>query len=120
MWMMMRLTALAAALGLLAQAVLPAAHSWRVDSEETAYHARVHDVAGMASVCGDHNRGHRHHSDANCALCPLFVSARLAAAHNAAVGAPDFETPTAALAPLRAVFTVTAALCARAPPAVLS
>lgn len=85
-----RLGALGALFGLLAQAVLPAAHAWLVDAEEAAYHASVHDAAPLAELCDDHDRGHRHHTDADCPLCPLFSSARLAAANGAAAaGTPD-------------------------------
>lgn len=81
---------LGALFALLSQSVLPAAHSWSVGAEETAYHASVHEAAPRAGLCADHDRGHHHHSDADCVLCPLFSSARLAAAHGAAAaGTPD-------------------------------
>ena len=84
------LVAQAALAGLVAQSVLPAAHSWQVGGEEAAYHASVHDAAPRASLCDDHERGHHHHSDADCFLCPLYSSARLAALHGAGA-APDIS-----------------------------
>lgn len=76
-----RLPALAAALGLLGQSVLPAAHSWSVGAQEAAYHASVHEAAPRAELCADHERGHHHHSGADCRLCPLYASARLGPLH---------------------------------------
>lgn len=73
-----RLAALASVFGLLGQSVLPAAHSWSVGAEEAAYHAAVHAAAPRAGLCDDHDRGHHHHSGADCRLCPLYASARLA------------------------------------------
>lgn len=85
-----RLVTLSASLGLLGQSLLPAAHSWEVAAEESAYHASVHDAAPRASLCDDHDRSHHHHSDRDCPLCPLFSSARASALHGAcAAGAPD-------------------------------
>jgi hypothetical protein len=72
--------------------VLPAAHSWSVGAEEAAYHATVHAAAPSAELCADHERGHHHHSGADCRLCPLYASARLAPHHGlrpaAALAAP--------------------------------
>lgn len=116
-----RLGALAAAAGLLAQSVLPAAHSWRVEAEETAYHASVHDAAPQASLCDDHAGGHHHHSDADCPLCPLFSSARLAAVNGAcAAGAPAGvpSLPGVASGPCSSADVPGAPV--RGPPAVLS
>lgn len=82
-----RAGAFAALAALLAQAVLPPLHAWVVDASETAYHAGLHESAPRAELCADHDRGHHHHSDADCPLCPLFSSARLAAADS------GFRTP---------------------------
>lgn len=89
-----RLGACASLAGLLAQAVLPAAHSCSVARQEAVYHASIHDAVPQASLCGAHGRAHSHHSDVDCPLCPLYSTARLAAVHGAGTaGAPARLTP---------------------------
>lgn len=116
-----RLGALAALAGLVAQCLLPAAHSWQVGGEEAAYHSSVHDAAPRASLCDDHEREHHHHSDADCPLCPLYSSARLAALHGAgAAGAPDTTLPSRGVAVGPCPSANVPGAPVRGPPAVLS
>lgn len=116
-----RFGALAAVAGLLSQSLLPAAHSWQVEAEEAAYHASVHDAAPQASVCDDHARDHHHHSDADCPLCPLYSSARLAAVHGAcAAGAPDLGPSLLGVASGPCSSAVVPGAPVRGPPVVLS
>lgn len=116
-----RFGALAAVAGLLSQSVLPAAHSWSVGASETAYHASVHDAAPQANLCDAHRSDHHHHSDADCRLCPLFSSARLAALHGA--GAAPAPAVVAALLGAASGLVFSADVPGaplRGPPAVLS
>ncbi|TPW20510.1 MAG: hypothetical protein FD126_1607 [Elusimicrobia bacterium] len=113
--------ALAALAGLLGQSILPAAHSWHVGTEEAHYHASVHAAPSDARLCNDHQHGHHHHSDADCPLCPLFSSVRLAAVHGAcAAGAPSgtLSLPGVASGPRSSADVPGAPV--RGPPAVLS
>lgn len=116
-----RCAALSVLAGLLAQSVLPAAHSWKVGAEEAAYHASVHDAAPRASLCDDHARGHHHHSDADCPLCPLYSSARLAAVHGAGAAGASARAGSLRGAPsLPGSSAHISGAPVRGPPAVLS
>ena len=115
-----RAAALAALAGLLAQAALPVAHSWRVGAEETAYHASVHADAPGTGLCGEHQRGHRHHDDADCLVCPLFSAARLSPGPTALAVSPVFGAALLQRSAVAFVSAHRAAPDARAPPAGLS
>lgn len=115
-----RLPALAAVLGLLAQSVLPAAHSWSVGAEETAYHASIHEAAPHAELCADHGRGHHHHSGADCRLCPLYASARLVALNGPrSAGGPAAPATPRGTGPAPRPSTDPASAPVRGPPAAL-